>query len=423
MASQPSVGAVCRHTFNSAAQIGIGFASCDRDCVGAAVTDFMLAFHALYSVRRTLKELAAQRKQFRLEGREPRGGGRRRPFSSRPWSFATVACGLMFANGIWCSFGSLYWLQPGGRKIYGFEVLWRLNAQCQAALLYFSYLICLTLVRIGGLCPPITRHERTLARVALFHAVVFGLICLLPSACQQHEYVLWGGANIMPPFLSQWYIITTLNQRHALHKEGGHPQNACGGRYHPVHIATLSGIFFWVGNSGIIVGRDGGVAKWMRDGISYLLGYTIAREGWEEMATFHLFGMFGNDWLFRFYEWVALKEAESHYQARAPPPASSPASPQHPPQWPQDEPEPLTLRHMQLRGLELLGEVRHSARAAKDLLLEKCGTSSEYTPTEAGTESSVSSDDEAELEKREEVSSAALAPGAWLVAVLRPHSE
>ena len=78
---------------------------------------------------------------------------------------------------------------------------------------------------------------------------------------------------------------------------------------------------------------------------------------------------------------------------------------------------------MQLRGLELLGEVRHSARAAKDLLLEKCGTSSEYTPTEAGTESSVSSDDEAEHEKREEVSSAALAPGAWLVAVLRPHKD
>ena len=39
------------------------------------------------------------------------------------------------------------------------------------------------------------------------------------------------------------------------------------------------------------------------------------------------------------------------------------------------------------------------------------------------TESSVSSDDEAEHEKREEVSSAALAPGAWLVAVLRPHGE
>lgn len=33
---------------------------------------------------------------------------------------------------------------------------------------------------------------------------------------------------------------------------------------------------------------------------------------WDEMATFHIFGMIGNDWLYRMYEYIALEELSSH---------------------------------------------------------------------------------------------------------------
>ena len=174
--------------------LGIGFVSCDRDCVGAAVTDLMLALHALASAVRLRRRLRERRRWLRVSGSAVSPGATHS-------SFATVASGLMLSNGIWSSLGALYWLQPGGRKIVGFELLWRLNAQCQASLLYFAYRVALTLVRISALCPAITRHERTLERVARVHAICFGAVCLIPSACAQPDYVLWGGLNIMPPLV------------------------------------------------------------------------------------------------------------------------------------------------------------------------------------------------------------------------------
>ena len=174
--------------------LGIGFVSCDRDCVGSAVTDLLLALHALACVVRLRSRLRERRRWLgAIDSVVPPGAS----FAS----FATVASGLMLSNAIWSGLGALYWWQPGGRKIVGFEVLWRLNAQCQASLLYFAYRVALTLVRISALCPAITRHERALERVARVHAICFGAVCLIPSACAQRDYVLWGGLNIMPPLV------------------------------------------------------------------------------------------------------------------------------------------------------------------------------------------------------------------------------
>ena len=118
------------------------------------------------------------------------------------WGFATICAGLILSNCAWSTLGSYYWLQPGGVKPPGFEFIWRLSAQCQVGLFYFAYLIGLGLVRIGNYSPFVTRHETLLSRVGLCHAVLFGLACLSSGACQQSEYVLWGGVNIMLPLVS-----------------------------------------------------------------------------------------------------------------------------------------------------------------------------------------------------------------------------
>lgn len=150
-----------------------------------------------------------------------------------------------------------YWLQPGGRKPVGFEVLWRLNAQCQAALIYFAYLIGLSITRISASSAAITRRELMLSRFALLHAAAFGLVTVFPAACQQHEYVLWGGIHIMPPLLTQWLVVVSVARRHALHRRpGAWP--------HPIVLGALSGLWFWLGNSAIFTGREIGVAAWMR---------------------------------------------------------------------------------------------------------------------------------------------------------------
>ena len=75
-------------------------------------------------------------------------------------------------------------------------------AQCQVALFYFAYLIGLSLARSGGFHSAwVEKNALLLSRVGLAHSVLFGLITLSPTLCQQHEYVLWGGVNIMLPLV------------------------------------------------------------------------------------------------------------------------------------------------------------------------------------------------------------------------------
>ena len=53
------------------------------------------------------------------------------------------------------------------------------------------------------------------------------------------------------PLLSQWLVIVLIARRHCLHRVA---YGAARTR-HPLHLAALSGIAYWIGNTGIIVGR------------------------------------------------------------------------------------------------------------------------------------------------------------------------
>jgi len=363
----PSHGAsVCTGNARVAREwLGFRFESCDRDCVGAAVTDAMLAAHAGWSAWRLLQRLLRERER-QAQRAAIVAASRTGPtgcayadacqpvakgvaaLSDRRWRFGTLAVMLMATNSLWSVVGASYWLQPGGSRwpsADSFEVLWRINSQCQAMLIYVAYLVALTLIRVGEVWPTVSRHETTLTRLALAHAMVFGLVCLWPGVCEQPDYVLWGGVNIMPPLLTQWAAIVTLVFRHGLatrtlpsRRVGvSHPDSTViFGIALPCHAlfgAAVSGVWFWLGNSAIIVGRDEGLALWIRRLASAAL--RLDPEGrdpqggvpptfFEEMAVFHIFGIVGNELLFRSYEWVALSEVGLTHSRPSSPTATPP---------------------------------------------------------------------------------------------------
>lgn len=177
----------------AADSISLPFVSCDHDCVGAALTDGLLAVHGLYTALRLMRNVQWER---RKHGAHSSGVA-----DSGHMPFATIALGAIISNTGWSTLGACYWGQPGGRKFAGFELVWRMSAQCQVALFYFHYCIGLAYNRLGGYSPWLARHEHTLRRLGLAHALAFGFTCLSPRGCQQHEYVLWGGVNIMFPLV------------------------------------------------------------------------------------------------------------------------------------------------------------------------------------------------------------------------------
>ena len=298
----PSSSHVCAvNTWLATWLFDLGFESCNRDCLGSAVTDGMLAAHALWSAWRLRSWLARTRQQqvqreaiTRAATQSHSTGPTGCSYATQPsmllltredsrWSFGTLAVTLMATNGVWASVGASYWLQPGGQRWPTpeiFEVLWRINSLCQALLIYVAYLVALTIIRIGGVWPAVARHEPLLLRLALVHAAIFGLVCLWPGLCAQRDYVLWGGVNIMPPLLTQWGAIVTLVLRHRLHRSleslavPRRDGTVAFGLWLPRHAlfgAAASGIWFWLGNSAIFLGRHQGLALWMRQAASRLL--------------------------------------------------------------------------------------------------------------------------------------------------------
>ena len=72
--------------------------------------------------------------------------------------------------------------------------------------------------------------------------------------------------------------------------------------WHPLRLAVLASVPFWVGNVGILCGKRAGPAAWGASATPDWLH-------WEEMATFHICGLLGNECLFRSYRWLAMEEA------------------------------------------------------------------------------------------------------------------
>ena len=63
----------------------------------------------------------------------------------------------------------------------------------------------------------------------------------------------------------------------------------------------------WAGNSAILVGRSGGLVYWAHS-LFRRAGLDVAENTVEEMAIFHVFGLAGNECLFRAFLWMAEHE-------------------------------------------------------------------------------------------------------------------
>lgn len=189
----------CATTAAVADALGVGFRTCTADCVGASVTDAVLAAHAALAL-------------YRL-GPEPQTRCALRG-AVKHW---------MLINCLWSATGALMWWQPGGQRHWWFEPLWRANALSQAALLWAAWQTLGFLLDATQPFAPAhdTAYTRTafhsdfrgLRRLGCVHALFFGVSTL--TACTFEEYVLFGGSNISPPLVALWALILWLYGQHS----------------------------------------------------------------------------------------------------------------------------------------------------------------------------------------------------------------
>lgn len=313
--------------------LGLAFQPCDGDCSGAAITDAMLAVHGLLTTWRL----------FRRHASRNRAG---ESSSAHHPDFLWLAACHSLCNASWSLVGWSYWWQPGGERSAWFDSLWRLNAYVQAALFFFAWRLLLEVLRLAHLGGPRLRGGGLLRFVSVAHPLCFALLTsrLLPERyfgahCTIDHYVLWGASNITPPLGLMWAVLTATACRYGLWRQPfapadtervGSPTSVIRGRaartgrggrggewrygefswcgLHPVLLGALSGIPIWAGNSAVVFGRHTGFALWSRTLVSYASqltgGGALAPEAFDEMATFHFFGMLGFELLFRCYDWI-----------------------------------------------------------------------------------------------------------------------
>ena len=254
---------------------GVGFVACDRDCTGAAITDAFIAIHALLFALRVL----------RLGG------------AAGPLRRAAARC--LLTNFLWSATGAPVWWQPGATRPAWFETGWRANAMIQCALVHAWYSLAFAMLDGARASPSGVRVGRA---VALAQATVGAASVWLPS-CRFEHYVLFGGANVTPPLMTLWCTITWLSARHGLLRAWARAPL----QPHPLVCGFICGFVMWAGNSAILVGRSGGLVYWAHS-LFRRAGLDVAENTVEEMAIFHVFGLAGNECLFRAFLWMAEHE-------------------------------------------------------------------------------------------------------------------
>ncbi|KAL1521149.1 hypothetical protein AB1Y20_022703 [Prymnesium parvum] len=257
--------------------LGIAFRSCDADCTGAAATDALLALHALWASSRA----------WRLASASTAG-------------FSRHAAWVTSCNCVWSAVGTLFWLQPAGERPAWFERAWRLNAICQAAVIFFHWNVTLDLLAAVS-----SRELPWLRRFSIVHSLLFAAVVAL-GECRFEHYVLFGGSNITFPMAPAWILLCYLCYSFKLFRRSdGRGDARKAAALHPICCGALAGFVFWVGNAGILLGRDAGPAAGIRCLLSSLVGRELPPRAWEEMATFHVFGLAGNALLFHCYEEIS----------------------------------------------------------------------------------------------------------------------
>lgn len=248
-------------------------------------------------------------------------------FKSRPKfnGLSFIISSYVLINSIWSLEGSLFWLQPGGRRLPEpfnvdyFDVIWKSNGGFEAILLVLFWNLAFRLLEVSRCLPSVlSKYKKAFRMFTFLHGISFSLLCIYD--CNFNNFVLFGASNIVLPLTSCWVslIVVTCTYWPHLTRDAGErikKYRATGSarliRVHPIVLGVISGSAYWVGNTGIYFGKDVLLTLWTRNVLSFLIGRNVSSNEWEEMALFHMGTLIGNEMLFRCWIWVAAAEAEA----------------------------------------------------------------------------------------------------------------
>jgi hypothetical protein len=193
---------------------------------------------------------------------------------------------------------------------------------------FLLWKLILELLQAAGLCPGIVKRRKLLLSLAFLHALFFSLTTAgVLGSCEFPHYVMWGASNITPPLTCVWICIIAISYTYYEHLTvaAGQKVKAYEPRgsarlfpVHPLLLGVLSGSGYWIGNTGILLGRDVYLTLWTRQLLSFLLRTPLSPNAWEEMALFHLGTLVGNEMLFRCWEWVVCAETQESEKGKLP---------------------------------------------------------------------------------------------------------
>ena len=296
----PSFSACALNHYIVTKIFSVPYDSCTSDCVGSTLTDMGIALHAGYMA-------------YRIFQQRPKLNG---------VSFTIVS--YVLVNSIWSLEGSLFWLQPGGRRlplpfdVSNFDFMWKLNAQFEAVLLFLFWKLAFSMLEASDTLPGfLARNKKAFMFLASLHGLSLSLICVYD--CDFNNFVLYGASNIVAPLTSCWITLIIIMRKFWPHLKQGAEKSIkkyrpTGSarliRTHPIVLGVLSGSAYWIGNTGIYFGKERLLTLWTRNLLSFILQRTVTSNEWEEMALFHLGTLVGNEMLFRCWIWVAAAEAQ-----------------------------------------------------------------------------------------------------------------
>jgi len=243
--------------------IGVGFVAGPTPCVGAAVTDGLLALHSISGAVR-----------IGISGHH---------------ALSRTATLWTFCNTAWCASGALMWLVPS--QSVWFESAWRLNAVTMAVFVFSSWL----LVRASmGAIGSSDRTFKLLLGVGLIHGAGVCVSSLLPSSCPEFDsFIMYSGVSVSLPVQALIMLYGWLSYSHSLLTRPLSP--------HPLGLTVYAALAFVVAQVSMTLGRGTGPTQWL----ALLMP---AQLGWEEAATMHVCCMVANEMFYRALAWMAKVE-------------------------------------------------------------------------------------------------------------------
>lgn len=239
--------------------IGVGFVAGPTPCLGAAVTDALLALHSLSGA-------------FRI--------------SRHGFALSRTATAWTLCNTAWSGSGALMWLLPPSSA--WFEHAWRFNALMVGVFVGATWMLVRASMDAIGCSRAMSR---ILLCIALVHGAVVCASTVMPSSCADFEdFIMFSGFSVSLPVQTLILLFGWLTRSHSLLARG-----------HPVGLTVYAGCAFVVAQLSMSLGRGTGPTYWLSCAMP-------AHLFWEEAATMHVCCLVANEMFYRALAWMATFE-------------------------------------------------------------------------------------------------------------------